>query len=142
MKADYTKMNIGELRRLARKCNVMDGLEIATASKLELISVLAGSKQQMENKETIKMKHYTNEDVLHGNDISAIYDEARIARELRITASGQSYYGNALYVALDIPCIMASLEHKIAIQRYLRGTQSATDHIRLQEAAIMIAPNK
>ena len=69
------------------------------------------------------------------------YDEARIAHELRLTASGQSYYGNALYVALDIPCITASPEHKTAIQRYLRGTQIATDHIRLQEAAMMIATN-
>ncbi len=69
------------------------------------------------------------------------YDEAGIARELRLTAGGRSYCGNALHVALDIPCITASPEHKTAIQRYLRGTQIATDHIRLQEAAMMIVTN-
>ena len=67
------------------------------------------------------------------------YDAHQIAREIQATASGQAHYGNALYVALDIPCIVASPEHRIAIQRYLRGSQIATDHIRLQEAAAMIA---
>ena len=58
MRVDYTKMNIGELRRLARKCNVMSGLEIATASKLELINVLAGSKKESE-----EMKHHRNKEL-------------------------------------------------------------------------------
>lgn len=46
MKVDYTKMNIGELRRLARGRNVMKGLEIATANKLELINALEGEGKQ------------------------------------------------------------------------------------------------
>lgn len=72
---------------------------------------------------------------------SAKYDAQQVAEEIRITASGAAYYGNALYVALDMPCISANPDQKAAIQRYLRGTQNCTDHIRLQEAAMVIWPN-
>lgn len=56
MKVDYTKMNIGELRRLARGRNVMNGLEIATAGKLELVNVLAGSKKESEEMKRRRIK--------------------------------------------------------------------------------------
>lgn len=67
------------------------------------------------------------------------YDNRRIAKELRLTASGQSYYGNALYVAMDMPEIVAAPEQRHAILRYLNGTQICTDHIWLQEAAMLIS---
>jgi hypothetical protein len=70
------------------------------------------------------------------------YDDRQIARELRATASNQAYYGNALYVVLDHPKIVAAPEQRMAIQRYLRGAQTCTDHIRLCEAANLIDPPK
>jgi hypothetical protein len=72
---------------------------------------------------------------------SGKYDNQQIAKELRLTASGQYYYGNALYVAMDLPEIVAAPEQRHAILRYLNGTQICTDHIRLQEAAMLISPN-
>jgi len=72
---------------------------------------------------------------------SGKYDNQQIAKELRLTASGQYYYGNALYVAMDMPEIVAAPEQRHAILRYLNGTQICTDHIRLQEAAMLISPN-
>lgn len=68
------------------------------------------------------------------------YDKKQIADEIRITASGRAYYGNALLVALEIPCIKAAVSQRSAIERYLRGNPTATDHIRLQEAALLIDP--
>lgn len=69
------------------------------------------------------------------------YDDAQIAREIRETAEGNAYYGNALYVAMDMPCIIAKPEQRHAIARYLKGTQICTDHIRLFEAAQIISKN-
>lgn len=73
---------------------------------------------------------------------SGKYDEKQIAYELWLTARGTHYYGNALYVAQDMRCIIASPEHRAVILRYLNGTQKAADHIMLQEAARLIySPN-
>jgi hypothetical protein len=72
---------------------------------------------------------------------SGKYDAEQIAKEIWLTARGQHYYGNALYVAMDMPCIVAAPEQRAAIHRYLNGTQTAADHIRLQEAARLISPN-
>jgi hypothetical protein len=66
------------------------------------------------------------------------YDDEQIARELTATAEGRAYYGNALYVAQDMPQIVCSLEHRAAIKRYLVGNTESADHIRLLEAALMI----
>lgn len=73
---------------------------------------------------------------------SGKYDEAQIARELWLTARGQHYYGNALYVAMDMPIIVAAPALRQTILRYLNGTQTAADHISLQEAARLISPNE
>jgi hypothetical protein len=70
------------------------------------------------------------------------YNEAKIADELRRIASGLCYHGNALYRAKDMPDILANQELRNAILRYLNGTQNSTDHIRLQEAAMLIAPKR
>jgi hypothetical protein len=69
------------------------------------------------------------------------YDAAQVAREILATARGEAYYGNALYVAMDMPCIIAAPEQRHAIARYLKGTQICTDHIRLSEAAQIISSN-
>lgn len=61
------------------------------------------------------------------------YDVARIAYELEETALGNSYYGNSLYVALDLPCITHN--DRGCLIRYLYGSELTTDHIRLQEIA-------
>jgi hypothetical protein len=66
------------------------------------------------------------------------YDNHQIAREIRVTASGQAYHGNALYVARDMPCIASSPQHRLAVQRYLDGTEKVSDHGLLQEAAMLI----
>ena len=70
------------------------------------------------------------------------YDNQQIAKEIQLTASGQYYYGNALYVAMDMPEIVAAPEQRHAILRYLTGTQNDTDHIKLQEAAMLISPTQ
>ena len=67
------------------------------------------------------------------------YDNQQIAKEILLTASGQYYYSNALYVAMDMAVIVAAPEQRNAIMRYLNGTQGCTDHIRLQEAAMLIS---
>ena len=64
------------------------------------------------------------------------YDDERIAHELEQTAQGYSYYGNSLYVALDIP--VATDADKRMLHRYLHGSELSTDRIRLQDLAIRI----
>lgn len=68
------------------------------------------------------------------------YDNKAIAQELIKTAEGSAYYGNALVVALDIPCICGSPTHKCAVQRYLNGSYArfSGSHIALHEAAMLI----
>jgi hypothetical protein len=61
------------------------------------------------------------------------YTAKQIAKELEKTASGQAYYGNALYVSLDFPFL--TLEEKHVLKRYLKGMQKGTDHITLQDIA-------
>lgn len=66
------------------------------------------------------------------------YDKHQIAKELKATALNEAYYGNALYVAMDIPSL--TKDDRIVLKRYLRGSGAilATDHIRLQEIAMRI----
>jgi len=63
------------------------------------------------------------------------YDHTQIAKELEATASGDSYYGNALYVAMDFP--WATQKHKSMLQRYLHGSELSGDRFTLQEFAIL-----
>jgi hypothetical protein len=63
------------------------------------------------------------------------YDHKRIADELDATANGDSYYGNALYVALDLP--WATYNDKAMLHRYLHGSELKTDRHRLQDFAIL-----
>lgn len=64
------------------------------------------------------------------------YDLKRIAFELDATANGISYYGNALYVALDLPEITA--KEKSMLNRYLYGSELSNDRFLLQELAIKL----
>lgn len=64
------------------------------------------------------------------------YNEERIAQQLEQTALGNSYYGNSLYVALDMP--VADENDKRMLHRYLHGSELLTDRIKLQELAIKI----
>lgn len=63
------------------------------------------------------------------------YDNVQIAKELEATANGESYYGNALYVALDLP--WATANDKAMLHRYLHGSELKTDRHRLQDFAIL-----
>ena len=65
------------------------------------------------------------------------YNSAKIAKELQATADGNSYYGNALYVALDHP--EATKNDKQMIMRYLYGSELLADRFRLQDLAIKIS---
>lgn len=58
------------------------------------------------------------------------YDNKKIAEELRKTALNIAYYGNALYVAKDIPELNDM--DRAVLFRYLEGTQRSTDHVELQ----------
>lgn len=64
------------------------------------------------------------------------YNHQQIGLELQKTAAGDSYYGNALYVALDMPEL--SSEEKDVLHRYLHGSELTTDRMRLQEIAIKV----
>lgn len=65
------------------------------------------------------------------------YDNHAIAAELKKTALGEAYYGNALYVAQDIPGLTDG--ERECIGRWLTGAQRSTDHIRLQDIANKVA---
>jgi len=66
------------------------------------------------------------------------YDNKQVAKELMVTASGDAYYGNALYVALDIPGLTEN--EKDILKCYLAGTYPKYgNHISLQDIAIKIA---
>lgn len=63
------------------------------------------------------------------------YDHIQIAKELEVTANGDSYYGNSLYVALDLP--WATEKDKQMLHRYLHGSELSTDRFRLLDLAIL-----
>ena len=68
-----------------------------------------------------------------------IYDNKQIAKELNATASGESYFGNALYVARDIDFITDN--DRQCLTRYLFGNNTETDRFRLQDIANLIENN-
>lgn len=59
------------------------------------------------------------------------YDAFTIAKELNATALGEAYYGNALYVARDIPCVTHN--DRQCLNRWLNGTNNSSDGWRLQD---------
>ena len=64
------------------------------------------------------------------------YSTKQIAYELVQTALGNSYFGNALYVAKDIPIL--NDDDRWVIQRWLTGSQVASDGFLLQQIAMKI----
>lgn len=64
------------------------------------------------------------------------YSQQHIARELVLTALGESYHGNALRVAKDLPGV--SDADRAVLDRWASGGQGALDHIALQEIAMRI----
>lgn len=64
------------------------------------------------------------------------YDRKQIAKELQATAQGDAYYGNALYVARDLPETTAN--DKQCLTRWMHGTQTSDDRFRLQDIVINI----
>ncbi len=67
--------------------------------------------------------------------MSTKYDHKQIAKELEATANGVSYYGNAIYVALDLP--WTTQNDRSMLHRYLCGSELKTDRNRLQDFAIL-----
>jgi hypothetical protein len=68
------------------------------------------------------------------------YDKSQIARELTATALGDVYFGNALYVARDIPCLTD--DDRQVLNRWLEdsyASKSDSNRRRLQDIAIRIA---
>lgn len=61
------------------------------------------------------------------------YGNHKIAGELIATALGDAYFGNALYVAKDIPGLTE--DDRQVILRFLDGTNGGTDHVKLQDIA-------
>lgn len=61
------------------------------------------------------------------------YDLEAIANELTETALGNSFHGNALYVAKDIPELTA--DERWVIKRWLNGSQWRHDWRDLQGVA-------
>jgi hypothetical protein len=67
--------------------------------------------------------------------MSTKYDHKQIAKELEATANGDSYYGNALYVAKDMP--WTTDNDRAMLGRWLNGANTASDARRLQDFAIL-----
>jgi hypothetical protein len=63
------------------------------------------------------------------------YNKRKIADELIATAQGGFYYGNALYVAMDL----AEGKDKEMLHRYLHGSELTSDRIALQDFANRLA---
>ena len=65
------------------------------------------------------------------------YDNEQIAKKLTKTALGDGYYGNALYVAKDIPGLTG--DERWVVLRYLHGVQKVSDQLALQDIANKIS---
>ncbi len=65
------------------------------------------------------------------------YNKKKIAQELFDTAQGISYYGNALYVARDIPGI-TDIEKDFLEKCLIKGVITFEDRIELQNLSIKI----
>ena len=63
------------------------------------------------------------------------YDNKQIAKELDATAMGQSYYGNAFYVARDLQLTIDT--DRSMLTRWLNGGQTSQDFHALQDFAIL-----
>lgn len=68
------------------------------------------------------------------------YDLATIAKELTATALGEAYYGNALYVARDLPSV--TYNDRLCLTRWLHGTNTVADGYHLQDIANYILSHK
>lgn len=66
-----------------------------------------------------------------------MYGRKQIAAELRATALGEAYYGNALRVAKDIPGVTA--EERSLLDRCATKGLTFSDGMRLQDLAIKIS---
>lgn len=64
------------------------------------------------------------------------YNTKQIARELRATADGEAYFGNALRVAKDIPGVTE--DERSVLDRWSIGANTSSDRFRLQEIAIKL----
>jgi len=67
------------------------------------------------------------------------YTAKQIAEEIFITAQGQSYYGNALYVAKDFPFLNDA--DRSVLDSYLTGTYARSpfeSRMKLQDIVIKI----
>lgn len=67
----------------------------------------------------------------------AKYGAEQISKELSRTSQGDAYYGNALYIARDIPGI--SHDDRLVLSRWLNGNQTSGDRFALQDIAIKIS---
>ena len=75
-----------------------------------------------------------------GKTLACKYDNRSIAAELTKTATGEAYYGNALYVIKDFPDLTD--EEQECIGRWLTGSQRGTDHVTLQGIANKVAAHQ
>jgi hypothetical protein len=64
------------------------------------------------------------------------YNLKQIAKELQATAQGEAFFGNALYVARDLPIVSGNT--KDMLTRWLHGTQTNADRFRLQDFVILL----
>ena len=64
------------------------------------------------------------------------YDAKQVAKELQATAQGDSYYGNALYVARDYQCLTD--DDRVCLTRWLVGSNTSQDRFQLQDIAIRL----
>lgn len=64
------------------------------------------------------------------------YTLRQICDELQATAEGKAYYGNALYVARDIPGVTD--DERNMLSRWLDGSQVGRDRMRLQDMVVRL----
>lgn len=62
----------------------------------------------------------------------------KLSNKLNAIASGESFYGNALYQAIELDDILTT-EDKRMLHRYMHGSELTADRFRLQDLVIKLS---
>lgn len=109
--------------------------EVAPDVSQNLVLTEAFRRAGLSENQLERVVHHLGTPMLEGA-LAQKYGPKRIGWELERTASGDSYYGNALWVARDLPGITD--EDRVVLDKFLSGTAQTLDCRRLSEIAFKI----
>jgi len=110
----------------------------------QLAGALRALREECHRSETTQVTNAPRGLFMHRADEALAAYEAQLAAprirfELESTAMGRGYFGNALNVAMNMPCV--DEDDRAVLNRWATGSQNiSSDHIRLQEIAAKITP--